>query len=215
MRQLQGGAVKKTILATAESVSLETIPVRVAFNPLAVEKAKTEALDELDRLQGATIDNDAELAEFSALLVSIVAERKTIENMRDGLRAPLKVALKAVDALFALSLQCKEASERKLRELVGTYQQGKAAEHRRLMAEAATAAQTRKPEALTAALVKASAVVPGKLASVGVKEVWQARLKSPDLKRINRHARETPIDKEPTPIPGVLFERVASTTVRS
>src|SRR5688572_12537460 len=152
---------KKAIETTGTDVApADAINARAVFNPLAIEKAKTEALGELEQLQGATIDNDAELDEFASLLVSTVAERKTIEKMRDELRAPAKAMLKAVDALFGVALQAKEASERKLRELVGTYQQAKAAETRRLMAAAATAAQERKPEALTQALVAASAAAP-------------------------------------------------------
>lgn len=214
---------------TATPVSEQIIPVRIAFNPLAVETAKAAAIEQLNDLQGATIDNDDELDQFSALLVDTVAERKLIERMREEVLAPVKAALKAVtstvDALFKPSLQAKEASERKLRELVGTYQQAKAAEQRRLIAEASAAARDRKPEELSTALVAAQAVAPGKLVGVGVREVWKATVKAPGLvpyewtvpdeKRINAHARNTPIDQEPTPIGGVTFERVASTTVRS
>jgi hypothetical protein len=216
-------SAKRTITTTAEPT--QEIPVRVAFNPLAVEQAKVDALAELERLQGATIDNEAELDEFAALLVSTVAERKAIETMREGLRAPLKAAMKAVDALFHTSLQCKEAAERKLRALVGEYQAARAAEQRRLLAEARDAAVKREPERLSAALVASSAAAPLKQQGVGVKEVWSATVRAPDLvpydwcipdeKRIAKHARETPIDREPTPIPGVTFAREARTTVRS
>lgn len=214
---------------TVTPVSEQIIPVRIAFNPLAVEQAKTEAIAQLNDLQGATIDNDDELQVFSALLVDTVRERKLIETMRDEVLSPIKAALKAatatIDALFKPTLSAKEASELKLRELVGGYQQLKAAEQRRLMSEAAAAAQARKPAELTTALIAAGEAAPKKIASVGVKETWVARIKSPDLvpyewctpdeKRIQAHAKATPIDRDPTPIGGVLYERVASTTVRS
>lgn len=209
----------------AAAAPAEHITTTVTFNPLAVAEAKAEAIEQLTGLQAASIDNDDEAAEGAALLVQTVDERKQIESMREGLRAPLKAALKAIDALFAPALQAKEASERKLRELVGQYQLHKAGEQRRLLAEAAKAAQQREPAALTTALAKASAAEPGKLAGVGFREVWAVKRIdaglvphswcTPDEARIKKHARETPIDREPAPIAGVFFERVASTTVRS
>src|SRR5688500_11452123 len=127
---------KKTVTTTAVTLSEQVIPVKISFDPLAVDKAKTDAIEQLTDLQGATIDNDQELQEFAALLVATTAERKLIEGMRDAALAPIKSALKAatatVDALFNPSLQAKEASERLLRQLVGGYQAEKAAEHRRL-----------------------------------------------------------------------------------
>jgi hypothetical protein len=203
-------------------------PVKISFDPLAVKTAETSALAQLNDLQGATIDNDAELEQFSALLVETTRERKLIEAMRAETLAPIKTALKVaedtVDKLFNFALTTKQASETKLRELVGGYQQAKAEAARQLRAAAAKAAQERNPEALTKALVASNQVAPGKLAGVGVKEVWVATIKAsdlvpyewcvPDEKRINKHARETPIEQTPAPIPGVIFTREARTTVR-
>lgn len=208
--------------AAAPTERIETI---VTFNPLAVAAAKAEAIEQLTALQAATIDNDADAAEGAALLVQTVDERKQIETMQAGLLAPLNASIKAVKALFAPALQAKQASEAKLRSLVGGYQLQKSTEQRRLLAAAADAAQQREPAALTTALAAASDAEPGKLAGVGFREVWAVRRIAadlvphewcvPDEQRIRKHARETPIDREPTPIAGVLFERVASTTVRS
>jgi hypothetical protein len=219
---------KKPATLAVPAVSEQIIPVRISFNPLAVDKAKTDAITQLNELQGATIDNDADLQEFTVLLRETVAERKLIEGMRDEVLSPIKSALKTatatVEALFRVSLEAKQASEKKLRELVGAYQQAKATEQRKQIAEAAAAAQARDPAALTQALVAAQGAAPGKLGGVSVREVWVAAVKAPDLvpfewrapdeKRIAAHAKNTPIDQDPTPIPGVLFIREARTTVR-
>jgi len=220
--------VVKTAALAKPARQEQVIPVKISFDPLAVKTAETSALEQLNDLQGATIDNDAELEQFSALLVETTRERKLIEAMRAETLAPIKTALKVaedtVDKLFSFALTTKTASEKKLRELVGGYQQAKAEEARQLRAAAAKAAQARDPEALTKALVASNQVAPGKLAGVGVKEVWVATVKAPDLvpyqwcvpdeKRINKHARETPIEQTPVPIPGVIFTREARTTVR-
>lgn len=220
---MRGRAVSRSLAKPAAPA--EKITTVVTFNPLAVQAAKVEAIEQLTSLQKATIDNDDEAAEGAALLRQTVDERKQIEAMQAGLLQPLNAAVKAVKALFQPALQAKAASEAKLRELVGGYQLARAAEQRRLLNEAAKAAQQREPAALTTALAAATAAEPEKLAGVGFREVWAVRRIAadlvpyewcvPDEARIRKHARETPIDSEPSPIPGVLFERVASTTVRS
>lgn len=215
------GSKQSTALIVAQP---SPITATVAFDPLAVDRAKAEALEELHGLQSATIDNDVELAEAAEMLRDVVAERKAIETMRDGLRSPAKALLKAVDNLFAVALDAKTASEAKLRSLVGAYQVAKAAEQRRLMVVAREAATAREPAALTTALVAATESAPMKIEGVGVREIWTVKRIAaelvpyewcvPDESRIKRHARETPIDRDPEPIPGVIFERAAQTTVR-
>jgi hypothetical protein len=206
----------------------QIIPIKISFDPLAVDTAKAEALDQLNGLQGATIDNDEELSIFSALLVETTRDRKLIEAMQAEVLAPIEAALKTakatVSGLFRTALETKQASETQLRALVAKYQTGKLAAQRELMAQAAAAAQARKPDELSKALVAASNLAPVKISGVTVTEKWQAKIKAPDLvpyewcvpdeKRIAKHARETPIDRDPSPIPGVTFERVAGTTVR-
>ncbi len=220
--------MSKSIALAKPSRLEQVIPLKISFDPLAVDRAKAGALEQLNNLQGATIDNDDELDQFTSLLVETVAERKLIEAMQAEVLAPIEASLKTakltVKGLFRTALEAKQASELKLRELVGVYQAAKAEAQRQLTAQAAAAAQARNPAALSKALVAASVAAPTKLAGVAVKEVWVAFIKSPDLvpyeyltpdeKKIAKHARETPINKEPEPIPGVLFTREARTTVR-
>lgn len=199
-------------------------PITITFDPLAVDAANAAAIEELNGLQGASIDTDAEAAEAAELLRDVVREKDAIASMRDKLLRPVEALKKAVNDLFKPAYGARAASEEKIKSLIKAFQLAKLAEQRKQLAAASQAASARQPEAMSTALIAAHDAAPAKLDGVGFRPKWVARIKSPDLvpyewctpdvKRIDEHARKTPVDDEPTPIPGVLFERDASVSAR-
>jgi hypothetical protein len=199
-------------------------PVAIALDPLAIDRATTDAIAELNALQEATIDDDADLTAAAEKLREIVRDKDIAAAMLGSVVKPLEQAKKAVNAIFKTWIDTKTASEVKVKRLIADFQLAQQAEQRRQLAAAAKAAQERKPAELTTALVAASDAAPSRLEGVSVKPKWVARIKSPDLvpyewctpdvKRIDAHARETPTDRPPEPIAGVIFELDATVTAR-
>jgi hypothetical protein len=191
-------------------------PITIAFDPTAVDRTLAEATELLNDLGEATIDNDKELAEFAEHLRGVVRQKDAAETIRAAMLKPVKETTATINALLKPAIDTWAACETRLKRLIGDYQLAKEAERRKQLAAAAEAAQARNPEALTTALVAAQDAAPTKIEGVGVRAKWVARIASPalvpyewctpDVKRIEKLARETPPDQQPTPIPGVVYE---------
>jgi hypothetical protein len=198
--------------------------VSIVFDPTAVPLTLAEGVALLNDLQDATIDNDEELAQFAEILRDAVRQKDAAAALRDLLLKPAKDHTKTVDGLFKPTLQTWAACEAELKQLIGGYQLAKEADRKRLLAEAAQAAQARKPDELKTALNAAHAAAPTKVDGVSARAVWRAVIinadlvpcdwRVPDEKRISKHARDTSPDQEPTPIAGVRFELDAQVSAR-
>lgn len=200
-------------------------PVTIAYDPLAATKATTEAIEYLNALQGVTIESDADAAEAAEELRNVVRQKDLAAALREEWLAPAKAMVTRVNAGFKPALDAWSAAEAKLKDLLGKFQLAKAAEQRRLLAEAAAAASARQPEAIATALTAAHTAAPKKLEGVGVRAVWKVKRIAadllprewlcPDEKKIAAYARGFDPEGDPNgTVPGVIFELDATVTAK-
>ncbi len=211
-------------MSRAPAPAAALAPLSFALEPAILDAETREAIEELNSLQFAAVESAEDATEAAELLREIVRKKDVFSAMLNGLIKPVEQRVKDFKALFKPGLEARAASEAKVKALLGAFQLKQEAERRRLLAEATKAAQERKPAALSTALIAAQAVSPGKLEGVAVRSIWTAEIfnpaivpcewRVPDEKRINAHARNTPADREPEPVPGVRFVLDAQVSAR-
>jgi hypothetical protein len=207
-------------------MSAKKVTTLTVYDPAVLADAGHYAVQELEAARRLTITSDADAADWAEMAREVAVRIKALEAMRQSVVAPLNEAKSALQAIFVPRQDDLARLQAYVKAELGRWSLAKVAEQRRQMAAAATAANADDEQALTEAL-QAVAKLDGRIRLEGVstREVWTAEIIAPDMvpfdwripdeKRIKAAARATAIDMTPTPIPGVRFVKVASTTVRS
>lgn len=165
----------------------------------------------------------AEENDFAAdMLRDVKARHKALEDKRKTITKPLNAATKAVNDLFRPPRQLLERAEKHLKRKIAGYLEAQAVEQAAAV-QAVAVAET--PEQAVEALdaIQPAATTP---AGVTVRYVWRAVVFSPDivpdefrmidLEAIQAHTNgSAKMYGEPTPIPGVRFEKESIVTSRA
>lgn len=198
-----------------------TLHVPATAPEVAALQAAAEA--ELAQWGGFTIDTAEEYAAVDAVLSEVVRRKDGATAMRKRATGPLYKATKEIESWFAPYLGALTKLETLLKGGMGAYrlaQDAKAAEARKLAAEAADAGDgAALTEALTVATEAAQA--PAGRASIGFE--WRVHRIAEDMvpdewwcidrAKIDAHAKAHKGDDPPV-IPGVIFERFARVGAR-
>lgn len=202
--------------------------VVVELDPFKLALQEQKALDELESLDGQTIESDADAAAADAYLVERMREAKALEALRAAAVAPLNEEHARIQAMFnpvvgkgGLYAQIRE----KVGGMLGAYllakQQAKEAALRALQA----AADNATPKQLTAALAKVDAAEVPTLGGTTAKGVWVAFVEdegcvpraymSPDPRKLAAYVKNVPAHERPAVLSGIRFALVAQTRVRT
>lgn len=194
-----------------------------ALEPHLVEKR--ELYSNVAQLAIELVVSDADSMRIADdLLKEILRERDGLEDVRKSGPGALDSIVRGLNAKFKPLRDKLDAAASNLKHAIGAYV---VAERRKQMEayQAAAAAHAagqhgEAQQALAAAVGVQTTAVQG----TSVREVWAVKRIAadllprewlvPDEARIAAHARTTPIDTDPTPIPGVVFERVPAVSAR-
>lgn len=177
--------------------------------------------EELEALDGWTIDNPED-QEFAADMLRDVKKRhKALEGKRKTITKPLLEAKRAVDDLFRAPREALEQAERILKGKIAGYLEAVEAANTEAV-EAASNAET--VDEASEALANVEHVDAPK--GVSVRYVWKPRViaedlldrrfLSPDMGKIKAWMKEhTKPDGEPLAIPGVAFDKSPIVSART
>jgi hypothetical protein len=171
-----------------------------------------------------TVTDDESLAAANECLRLVVVEKDGLEAVRKAGPGALDSIVRALNAKFKPLRDVLEGAEANLKRAIGAY----TLRQRQIQIEAQQiAAQAHAQGAhdvARGALAVASTAITEAPTGTGVREVWAVKRIAADLlprewlipneAAIAKHARDTPADRDPTPIPGVIFERQPIVTVR-
>jgi len=197
-----------------------------AFSPAELEHKKSVLIDANNFIQTLHVTDEATLATADKLCKGLASERKAIEEMRTSLTRPLNAALKTANGWFKPLLELCEGAEAHLKKHeIGRYLAEQRALQEKAYQAAASAHVAGAHAEAQSALAVASSVTTAAPHGTSVREVWRAQVIDPELiprqylipdePAIQRHARGTPIDQVPEPIPGVRFFKEPIVTVRT
>lgn len=193
------------------------------MSPAALD-AKRQAVAELSRtLATCTVHDPKSRDNADGWLRMIISERSALEEMRKSAVGPLNEAVKRINGWFKPVEQMLAPIERHIREQIGGYVLAERQQQIAAYAAAAEAAAAGNHETARSALEVVNAANTDAGAGSSVRGVWKATIVDadavprawcvPDEKRIAAMARATKGGK-PTAIAGVVYEFVASLTVR-
>lgn len=201
---------------------LQTIPVTIEFNPLALQQEQDAASAELPLVQAVPIDSEAECAEAAEYLRDVLRRKDAVETMRRKATGPLNTALKEIRGWFKPTLDALEAVQQAVRAGIEAHQAKQLATRREAFQLAGEAAAARDIDAVGEALALATA--PSTVQGVSFTQRWRAvvfapdmvpyEYLTPDIVKIQLHAAECPPERTPEPIAGVRFELETESRVR-
>jgi hypothetical protein len=197
---------------------------QISFGPSQLA-AKQEELAQASQLaRSLQIVDAASLAEANEWCKILLSERDALEAMRTSVTKPMLDAKRRVDEWFKPLTQAIDQAVGHLKPLIGMFlqaeRQRQAVEYQRALEAHAQGQHTQAVAALNVAGSAAVAPPDG----TSMREVWRAQVVNPgmltrewlipDEAKIEAHAKATPANAEPYPVPGVRFYKEASVTVR-
>jgi hypothetical protein len=221
---------------TKPNLTVQELPVKVTFNPFALESAMRAAAKEQTALEGCTIDDDDDARAASGELRLRVTELAAVERMWAETKAPIKELEKRIDTLFKPGVEAARLVVNTLRGLLEGYEKLKREAQRKALAEAAKVATHADATKLHTALVAAADAAPTQLEGTSFVRTWivkrytigcvapdgqhrTAATMIPDVfwsideKALARVGREHKGD-EPPVVPGVVWAEELSSRVR-
>lgn len=203
-----------TALAKVPSTTLV-----IAYNETELAEGLALAKSIATDLDGLTVTDADEAAIVAEGIKPAKARYDHLEALRVEVKRPLDAKAKEVQTAFKTALDPLAAVLDTGRKLLATYALAQDAVKRKATEDAARAAEARDLPALTLAVQAAQEAAPAKVAGTSttfrwiVKRVAEDLLPdeywTPDRARLDALAKATPGAAEPSPIPGVVFERVA------
>lgn len=212
-----------TALVSVELAAKIRTDLEQALEPhLAEKRALYDSVAELAaRLAVADADS---MKTADELLKEILRERDGLEEVRKSGPGALDSIVRGLNAKFKPLRDKLDAAASNLKNIIGAYVVAERRKQEDAYRAAATAHAAGQHGEAQQALASAVGVQTAPVQGTSVREVWAVKRIAadllprewmvPDVPAINAHARETPIDQEPTPIPGVIFERVPAVTAR-
>jgi hypothetical protein len=157
-------------------------------------------------------------------LKEILRERDGLEEVRKAGPGALDSIVRGLNAKFKPLRDKLDVAAANLKNAIGTYVVAERRKQEEAYQAAALAHAEGKHSEAQQALASAVGVQTTAVQGTSVREVWAVKRIAadllprewlvPDEARIAAHARTTPIDTDPTPIPGVVFERVPAVSAR-
>lgn len=175
--------------------------------------ALTVVQQELEALDGWTVDSDEDNAFAAEMLQDVKQRHKRLETERKKITKPMNAALRAVNDLFRKPREALEQAERLIKGEIAAYLEAREEANTAAFEAAADAETVEEASAALASVEDASTP-----AGVSVRYKWRAvvvaedllmpQFLSPDRAKIEAWAssHKGP-DGEPLPIPGVRFDR--------
>lgn len=170
----------------------------------------------LENVSAVTVADPASCRFAQTMLVEILKRKDELSTQEKSATGPISVALKEIRSWFAPMLLLLSECEAELKQKIGYYIASEKAEREALMRQAQQAQQQGNQRALVQALNAAAKPVEAPKGT-SVREVWRAVIFRPELvpyqylcpdeAKIKAHAKATPADRTPEPIPGVRFEK--------
>lgn len=187
--------------------------------------AKRELYANVEALASAFAVADADsMKRGDELLKEILRERDGLEEVRKAGPGALDSIVRGLNAKFKPLRDKLDAAAANLKHAIGSYVVAERRKQEEAYQAAAAAHAEGKHGEAQLALASAVGVQTTAVQGTSVREVWAVKRIAadllprewlvPDEARIAAHARTTPIDTDPTPIPGVVFERVPAVTAR-
>lgn len=187
--------------------------------------AKRDLYDNVAALAaGFAVADAVSMAAADGLLKEVLRERDGLEDVRKAGPGALDSIVRGLNAKFKPLRDKLDTAAANLKHAIGEYvvaERRKQAEAYQAAAAAHAAGQHGEAQQ---ALASAVGVTTAPVQGTSVREVWSVKRIAadllprewmvPDEARIAAHARTTPIDQDPAPIPGVIFERVPAVTAR-
>jgi hypothetical protein len=181
------------------------------------------------------IETDQEAAEVGEFLKNIKRVYKEIDAARENITKPIHALHQQANKLFTPALRSLTEKEVRLKAMLGRYMHRKQEEQRKLLQEAAQAAQAVAAQARTlgqarqavaasanvqVALQRAQAVAPAKVEGVSVGEVWRAEvldaaLVPVDYWTLDQRKLDAAVKAGVRSIPGVRIFSEAAVRVRT
>jgi hypothetical protein len=189
---------------------------------LAAKRELYEAVAAL--AESFTVADADSMARGDELLKEILRERDGLEEVRKAGPGALDSIVRGLNAKFKPLRDKLDAAASNLKQAIGTYVVAERRKQAEAYQAAATAHAAGQHGEAQQALASAVGVQTAPVQGTSVREVWSVKRIAadllprewliPDEARIAAHARTTPIDQDPTPIPGVVFERVPAVSAR-
>lgn len=187
--------------------------------------AKRELYSSVEALAaGFAVADPDSMKRGDELLKEILRERDGLEEVRKSGPGALDSIVRGLNAKFKPLRDKLDAAAANLKHAIGTYVVAERRKQEQAYQAAATAHAEGNHGEAQLALASAVGVQTTAVQGTSVREVWAVKRIAadlvprewmvPDVPAINAHARETPIDTDPAPIPGVVFERVPAVSAR-
>jgi hypothetical protein len=154
----------------------------------------------------------------------VVTEKDGLEAVRESGPGALGGIVRKLNAKFKPLRDLLEVAESNLKHAIGSYTLAQRLQQQQGYQAAALAHAQGAHAAAQSALAVASAAQTSTPQGTGVRAVWTVKRIAadmlprewlvPDEARIHAHAKATPADQQPYPIPGVTFELGAEVSVR-
>jgi hypothetical protein len=202
----------------------KAITVTPALSPgeVAAKKSKLEKAGAVATM--LRIVDQKTLDTANELVRAIIGEKKAIEAMRKSATQPLNAALREINGWFKPLTALCDVVERDLKAGIAAYVTAEQERQRQAYEVAARAHVAGDDEQARGALAVANEAATSAPQGTSIREVWTAEIIAPNMipheylkpdeAKINAHAKATPTDVEPAPIPGVRFTKKAIVSVR-
>lgn len=204
----------------------QTLPITLAFDPAALQRAQDAAVAEAAcDGQALVIHNDTEAEIVAEYLREKVREKDAVVAMQKSALGPLAQAEKTIREWFRPTLQALALIEAAAKQSLGDWRIRVETQKREALAAAQAAAAAHNLPAVAQALTVVNTPV-AKQAGVSVRSFWRHAIEAydkipdewtrrvPDDLKLAEYAKRYSSDQTPTPIPGVRFELVTQTSVR-
>lgn len=186
---------------------------------------KRELYDNVAALAAAFAVADPDsMKRADELMKEILRERDGLEEVRKAGPGALDSVVRSLNAKFKPLRDKLDVAASNLKHVIGAYVVAERRKQEEAYQAAAAAHAAGQHGEAQQALASAVGVQTTAVQGTSVREVWSVKRIAadllprewlvPDEARIAAHARTTPIDTDPTPIPGVVFERVPAVSAR-
>lgn len=200
-------------------------PIVVQFPNMSELQRQAQASQSILALaSGIKVTNEAQLKIANEAAQLVLRARDALEADRTAVTGPLYKTKAWIDAQYRPVRETIDEAARIIKAEMGAFVQAQRAEEQRKWNEAQAAHAAGQHEAMALALNERTAIVTAAPTGTTVTETWTAEVFNPglvpyaflcpDLAKIGAHASATSLDREPEPIPGVRFKKVAAVTVR-
>jgi hypothetical protein len=190
----------------------------------AIAKKDAEITQAVALASLTQVTDAATMAEVNEWCVALLTERDALELGRGVYVKPFKSVGSTIDAAVKIPRDKIDVCVPLLKQRIGAYLQAEKARQAAEYAKAVEAHQAGNHTQAVASLTVASAATTSAPVGTGMREEWVATVinatmvtpewTTPDLAKIQAHARATALTSEPFPIPGVKFEKKPILSVR-